>query len=57
MPKVAVKIPEVDEKSFKRLSLTAERVVFEELKREEMLELSNELLKESELTKEEELSS
>ena len=50
-----VKIPDVDEESVKRFSIIAERAVLQEWRREELLKLSNELLKESKLTEEEAL--
>ena len=55
MAEVVVKIPDVDEESVKRLSIIAERAVLQEWRREELLKLSNELLKESKLTEEEAL--
>lgn len=55
MAEVVVKIPDVDEESVKRFSIIAERAVLQEWRREELLKLSNELLKESKLTEEEAL--
>jgi len=55
MGEIKIKIPDVDEESLKRLSIVAERAVLQEWRREEMLKLSNELLKESKLTEEEAL--
>jgi len=55
MAKVGVKIPDVDDESLKRLSIVAERAVLQEWRREGLLKLSNELLKESKLTEEEAL--
>jgi len=51
VPELVIKIPDVDEESLRRLSIVAERAVLQELGRENMLKLSNELLKESKLTK------
>ena len=55
MAELKIKIPDVDEESLKRLSIAAERAVIQELRREEMLKLSNELLKKSKLTEEDTL--
>ncbi len=52
MPELVIKVPDVDEESLRRLSVVAERAVLQEWGRENMLKLSNELLKESKLTKE-----
>jgi len=53
VPELIVKVADVDEESLRRLSVVAERAVIQEWGRENMLKLSNELLKESRLTKEE----
>ena len=55
MGEIKIKIPDVDEESLKRLSIVAERAVLQEWRREEMLKLSNELLKESKLIEEDAL--
>jgi len=55
MAEIKIKIPDVDDESLKRFSIIAERAVLQEWRREELLKLSNELLKESKLTEEEAL--
>ena len=52
MAEVVVDVPDGNEESLQRLSQVAERAVLEELGRESMLNLSDELLKESKLTEE-----